>query len=148
MIKLLTFILVCSIGLFLQREKPKQIKEYFSGRSRYWNHVLKLYDNSGYSYSEWAHTGYSMRDTGNYKLTGDRIKLNSLESIVKERHFGNKKRQEEIEKKYRDFKQFKNKSFKVDKGVILIKGRKKLKTAIDSMEFFMTNLFEVELKKE
>jgi hypothetical protein len=135
---LLTFLLV------IRSDRPKKVKEFHSGRQGYWNNSLELYDNSGFSYNEWDHVGYRLKDTGNYELSVDKIKLNSLNTIVKLRPRP-KKYQDKFEKKYKNYKKFKNRTFKIENGIILISGHKKLKNSLDTVKFYMDNLFEVEL---
>jgi hypothetical protein len=55
----------------------KQFDEYQGGRFGYSGVTLKLYNDSTYYYSEWNHTGRSIKDNGKWKKINYLYYLNS-----------------------------------------------------------------------
>ncbi len=59
------------------KTNEKQFGEYRGGRFGYSGVTLKLYNDSTYCYSEWNHTGRSIKDNGKWGKTNDHYYLNS-----------------------------------------------------------------------
>lgn len=55
----------------------KQFDEYQGGRFGYSRVTLKLYNDSTYYYSEWNHTGRTIKDSGKWGKTSQYYYLNS-----------------------------------------------------------------------
>jgi len=129
--------LICISGLLLQDCRPKQIKEFSSERDS-WRHTLKLYDNSGYTYTERLKNNVSeidLKDTGNYKLADNKITLKTLNTKAM------------INKKPRELRMFNNRTFMLGHDTLFITGRVQMRDSIDSVLFHINNLFEVPVKE-
>jgi hypothetical protein len=138
------FSIYIAFGIILiTSNEPEIISEFTGGRKGYWYHSLKLYDNSGYLYTNWVHTGYNLRDTGNYELGLGEIRLNSIETEVKQRNLGSKKKERRFKKRHENYKRFTNDSFQLDNDKIYLVT---LKDSDDSLEFKMNTLFELRNK--
>jgi hypothetical protein len=136
-------LLVFLIGLIPSSvDNYEIIKEYTGGRRGYWYHQLKLYDNLGYSYSYWVHTRYSLRDTGNYELHDEKIILNSFFTTVKQGGLS-RKQKKKFDSRFKKYKHFENKSFRLDSGKIYLSELTELKDFGDSIEFSMGILLEL-----
>ena len=59
---------------------------YCGGVGRTIYTTLTLYDAQTYSYDEWTHAGYSVHDSGHYRLTERRLVLSSLATVHRERN--------------------------------------------------------------
>ena len=66
-------IILCSV-----KTVEKQFEEYQGGRYGYSGVNLKLYSDSTYYYSEWIHTGQSIKDSGKWKKINNHYYLNSI----------------------------------------------------------------------
>ena len=139
------FVLFIVFGtIIIKQSEPKIIKEYAGGRNGYWRHSLTLFDNSGYLYTEWIHIGYSLKDTGNFELKNGKLILNSIETVVKQRNLGSKKREKRFERRHQNYKHFENESFQVDNNKIYLTEPKESE---DSIQFQMNTLYELQNKE-
>ncbi len=66
----------------------KQFDEYLGGRFGYSVVNIKLYNDSTYYYTEWNHTGRSIKDNGKWDKINDRYYLNSKSKIKWNSHIG------------------------------------------------------------
>ena len=73
------YILILFLTLILCSAKTdeKIFDEYQGGRFGYSNVTLKLFSDSTYYYSEWGHTGRSIKDSGKWGKTNKHFYLNS-----------------------------------------------------------------------
>lgn len=73
------FILILFLATIFCAAKvvEKQFNEYKGGRLGYSRATLKLYADSTYYYSEWVHTGRSIKDNGKWGRSKNRYYLTS-----------------------------------------------------------------------
>jgi len=136
-------ILVLVFGLVpTDTDQTKLVAEYYGGRSGYWHHSLRLYDNSVYSYKKWIHTRFSLRDSGTYEMSDTAIRLTSLETEVNQGGL-TKKAKRDFEKARKGYKRFSDSTFRRENNKIYLSRLSKLKDSSDSIEFQMGILYEI-----
>ena len=77
---LLFLVLLASVGVWASDPVGYPVM-YFGGVRRTIYTTLTLHDAQTYSYDEWTHAGYSVHDSGHYRLTERRLMLSSLEGV-------------------------------------------------------------------
>jgi hypothetical protein len=70
-------IIFLTVILCSARTNEKQFDEYHGGRFGYSGVALKLFSDSTYYYSEWNHTGRSIKDSGKWGKSNQYYYLNS-----------------------------------------------------------------------
>ncbi|MBK8673224.1 MAG: hypothetical protein IPN93_09600 [Bacteroidetes bacterium] len=72
-----TFTVFLTIIICSAKTDEEQFDEYLGGRFGYSVVNIKLYNDSTYYYSEWNHTGRSIKDNGKWKKINDHYYLSS-----------------------------------------------------------------------
>jgi hypothetical protein len=72
-----TLTVFLTVILCSAKTDKKQFDEYRGGRFGYSSVTIKLYNDSTYYYSEWNHTGRSIKDNGKWGKINDHYYLNS-----------------------------------------------------------------------
>ncbi len=70
--------IILTVILCSAKTVEKSFDEYQGGRFGYSGVTLKLYNDSTYYYSEWNHTGRSIKDSGKWRMANKHYYLNSM----------------------------------------------------------------------